>query len=251
MAEVARRVVAEEGKAREHVVVALSGAHAFGFPSPDSGLDLKAVHAAPSTAWLGLRPPQLSHDRDGTLEGVEIDYTSNEIGQVLEGVLKGNGSFLERLLGETVLAASPELRGLAPLVRRALSRRFHRHYRGLAQRHLRELEQRPTVRGLLYVLRAAVTGTHLLRTGEMVVDVTALLADYGLGKANELVERKLAGEHVELGAGELGRWKEPLSDLLAGLEVAAATSCLPDEPGNEPELEEWLRSFRLSRLTPT
>ncbi|MDI9621349.1 MAG: nucleotidyltransferase domain-containing protein [Acidobacteriota bacterium] len=251
MAEVAKRVVTEEGGAREHFVVCLSGAHAYGFPSPDSGLDLEAVHIAPTVSWLGLRLPPPRYDRDSTLEGVEIDYTSNEIGQVLEGVLKGNGSFLERLMGESLLFARPELLALWPLLKHSLSRRFHRHYRSLAQRRLRELEQEPTVKRLLDVLRTALTGTHLLRTGEVVADVTALLGEYGLGRANELVERKLAGERVELGSGELARWKVPLADLLAGLEVAAATSVLPDEPPNEDEIDGWLRSFRLTLLEPT
>ena len=32
---VARKVLAEESARREHLVVSLSGAHAYGFPSPD------------------------------------------------------------------------------------------------------------------------------------------------------------------------------------------------------------------------
>ena len=36
------RVLGEEQSRREHVVVYLSGAHAYGFPSPDSDLDLIA-----------------------------------------------------------------------------------------------------------------------------------------------------------------------------------------------------------------
>ncbi|MDX2010186.1 MAG: nucleotidyltransferase domain-containing protein, partial [Myxococcaceae bacterium] len=39
---VATRFLDEQAKAREHLVVSLSGAHAYGFPSPDSDLDLKA-----------------------------------------------------------------------------------------------------------------------------------------------------------------------------------------------------------------
>jgi predicted nucleotidyltransferase len=41
-----QRVLEEEQARREHVVVYLSGAHAYGFPSPDSDLDLKAIHVA-------------------------------------------------------------------------------------------------------------------------------------------------------------------------------------------------------------
>jgi uncharacterized protein len=39
---IADAVLAEEEAERHHVVVALSGAHAYGFPSPDSDLDLKS-----------------------------------------------------------------------------------------------------------------------------------------------------------------------------------------------------------------
>ena len=74
--DVMMRVVAEEGAAREHVVVYLSGAHAYGFPSPDSDLDLKAIHVAPTAALLGLASPAPTHDRMGFVSGVEIDYTS-------------------------------------------------------------------------------------------------------------------------------------------------------------------------------
>src|SRR5262245_43324929 len=45
-AEVARRFLADRDRERKHLVVYLSGAHAYGFPSPDSDLDLKCVHVA-------------------------------------------------------------------------------------------------------------------------------------------------------------------------------------------------------------
>jgi predicted nucleotidyltransferase len=248
MAEVAKRLVTEEGRAREHFVVYLSGSHAYGFPSADSNLDLRAVHVAPTASWLGFHPPSLSCERRDTVGGAEVTYSSNEIGTVLEGFLKGQGGYLERLLGECALSAMPELERLRPLLRRGLSRRFHKYYRGLAQRQLRELEQQPTVSGVLFVLRTALTCTHLLRGGELVADLTSLLGEYGLVRVNDLVERKLAGEKVELDAGELSRWRGPIADVLAGLEVAAATSALPDAPPNEAEIEAWLCAFRISRL---
>ena len=44
----ADRLLDEESAKRRHLVVSLSGAHAYGFPSPDSDLDLKAIHLAPA-----------------------------------------------------------------------------------------------------------------------------------------------------------------------------------------------------------
>ncbi len=50
--QVADQVLSEEEQQREHLVVSLSGAHAYGFPSPDSDLDLKAIHIDPTRELL-------------------------------------------------------------------------------------------------------------------------------------------------------------------------------------------------------
>jgi predicted nucleotidyltransferase len=46
------RVIAEEEQRRRHLVIALSGAHAYGFPSPDSDLDLKSIHVGSAKKLL-------------------------------------------------------------------------------------------------------------------------------------------------------------------------------------------------------
>ena len=86
--EVAAEVVAHEGRARRHLVVYLSGSHSYGFPSPDSDLDIKAVHTEATDRLLGLSPPPQTASRLEVVRGVEIDYTSNEIGAVLAGELE-------------------------------------------------------------------------------------------------------------------------------------------------------------------
>src|SRR5262245_18548861 len=88
--EVADRVLDEESAQREHLVVSLSGAHAYGFPSPDSDLDLKAVHVAKARDLLALHPSRPRTERMEVVEGVEIDYSSNELQMALVGVLQGN-----------------------------------------------------------------------------------------------------------------------------------------------------------------
>jgi uncharacterized protein len=102
--QIAEWVIAEESHEREHLVVYLSGAHAYGFPSPDSDLDLRAIHIAPTRSLVGLRGEAPARDRMEEIEGVEIDYTSNELAHALRGVLQGNGNFIERILGATTLA---------------------------------------------------------------------------------------------------------------------------------------------------
>ena len=249
-ASVARAVLAEEAARRDHVVVYLSGAHAYGFPSPDSDLDLKAIHLAPTESLLGLRPPTLTHDRMGFVEGVEIDYTSNEAGTVLAGILKGNGNFLERVLGTCTVLTSPLHDELRPLVRRCLSRKVHAHYRGFATSQLRALTASPTVKKTLYVLRTTLTGTHLLRTSELVTDVTELLDSYGFAEAHELVAAKLRGERTTLTTPERERWQTTLTRAFAALDEAEPTSVLLPEPdpAHAAALEAWLIAARRASL---
>src|SRR5216684_6824727 len=95
----ADKLLDEERARRAHLVVSLSGAHAYGFPSPDSDLDLKAIHVAKTEDLLGFDVPAPTVDRAEVIDGVEVDYTSNELAHALSGSLGGNGNFIERVLG--------------------------------------------------------------------------------------------------------------------------------------------------------
>src|SRR5262249_15038784 len=156
---------------------------------------------------VGLEVPPPTIDRAEVLEGVEIDYTSNELAHALAGILEGNGNFLERVLGRTVPHATNLLGELRPIVRRTLSRRVHRHYRGFAQNQLRFLEKEPTAKKLLYVLRTTLTGIHLLETGELEADLSRVMERYGAGDAAALIERKRAGERIGLDGALLEAWR--------------------------------------------
>jgi predicted nucleotidyltransferase len=244
---VTAEVLADEETRRRHLVIYLSGAHAYGFPSPDSDLDLKAVHTEATRRLLGLDPPSPHASRMETIREVEVDYTSNEVGPVLGGVLAGNGNYIERFLGDLVLHQAPELAELRPLVRRALSRRVYRHYRGFAtqQRTAFETADRPTAKKLLYVLRTALTGMHLLRTGDVVTDVTRLAGEYGFEQVPALIEIKRGGERVPLDGAAVDEWRPRLDRLFELLDRARGESALPDESSGRTELEDWLVEHRL------
>ena len=244
------RVLREEEARREHVVVYLSGAHAYGFPSTDSDLDLKAIHIAKTADLLGFDVPPPTSDRAEIIDGVEVDYTSNELAHALSGMLGGNGNFLERVLGRLTARASPLLEELRGLARRSLSRRVHRHYRGFAQNQLRFLESEPSAKKLLYVLRTATAGIHLLETGELEPDLTRLVERYDLTAATALVERKRAGERVGLEAELLDAWRPRVDALFARLDEARDRSVLPEQPANEREMRDWLLGVRRARFAP-
>ncbi len=242
------RVLGEEAAHREHVVVYLSGAHAYGFPSPDSDLDLKAIHVANTADLLGFEVPAPTVDRAEIIDGVEIDYTSNELAHALSGILGGNGNFIERAMGRMVAVSSPLLVELRVIAQRSLSRRVHRHYRGFAMNQLRFVEKEPSVKKLLYVLRTTLTGIHLLETGELEADLTRLAERYGVADAASLVERKRAGERVGLDPSLLDEWRPRVDVLFARLELAHDKSPLPEDPPNEREARDWLLNVRRTRF---
>jgi predicted nucleotidyltransferase len=247
---VADRVLDEEEHKRAHLVVALSGAHAYGFPSPDSDLDLKAVHVEPTTRLLGLLRNPASPSRMEIVDGIEIDYSSNEIHPVLIGVLQGNGNYIERILGPIPLRVSPDLETLKPLCAAALSRRIFRHYLGFATSQLRAWTtgERTSIKKLLYVLRTALTGAHALETGEIVTDLGALLDERRLGAARALIEAKRAGENATLAPETADRWEVEVARAFEALEAAYARTCLPEEPPNVAELNQWLLALRRARF---
>jgi predicted nucleotidyltransferase len=245
-ARVAGDALDAEERLRKHLVISLTGAHAYGFSSPDSDLDLKGVHVEPTGRLVGLARPEPHASRLEVIEGVEIDYASNEIGQVLAGLLRGFGSYYERVLGMWPLREAPELAGLVELARGSFSRRVHAHYRGFASSQYRDAEATPTptAKKLLYVLRTALTGAHLLATGRLVTDLNALVDEHGFGAARELLEIKRTGERAPLPADVAARWMVESRRVFEILDAARAGSPLPEEPPNGEAFEPWLVALR-------
>jgi predicted nucleotidyltransferase len=242
--EKGRRFLAVKGAANA-LVVGVTGAHYYGFPSPDSDLDLKGIHVAPTADIVSLRPSSEAVDVMEIFEGLEIDYTSHEVGLALRLLLKGNGNILERILSRFQLVESPAAAELQALARGAASRRFFHHYRGFFGRmcHDWHKAEPKTVKGLLYAYRSALTGIHLLRTGECIGDVTELAPLYRFDRVADLVALKgRATEHGAMAGGE--EFEPDLTALEALLEKCHAESRLPEEPQNRDDLNLFLVAAR-------
>lgn len=245
-AEVARRFLAERSCERRHVVVYLSGAHAYGFTSPDSDLDLKCVHVAPTRDLVGLTVGAESNERVVIVDGVELDYGSNELAPVLRGIIKGNGNYLERMLGELVLGADATLLDEARAVcRPLLSRRVARHYGGFAMGQLRLFDEKPTAKRALYVLRTCATGRELLASGECVTDL-ARLAAFVPREIDELLAIKRRAERQQLEPEQVSTWRTRLEAAIAAVDAAVASSVLPPDPSEDAiaAADAWLRGVR-------
>ena len=245
-AAVARQFLAERERERKHLVIYLSGAHAYGFPSPDSDLDLKCVHVAPTADLVGLDPVDDPGDRIEIVDGVELDYGSNELAPVLRGAIKGNGNYLERILGELALGGDAKLLDEArAVVRPLLSRRAARHYGGFATSQLKAFDAKPSAKRALYVLRTAATGRHLLAHGEVVTDV-ARLAAFVPSEIGELLAIKRTGERQELDSEHAQAWRGRLVAAIDAIDAAWTSSVLPPDPPPAAiaDVDAWLRDVR-------
>lgn len=227
------------------LVVGVTGAHYYGFPSPDSDLDLKGIHVAPTAAIVALAGPADTIDHLTIFEGLEIDYTSHELGFALRLLLRGNGNMLERILTPLQLLDTQEASELRELAAGAVSQRFFHHYRGFFGRMCQDWRKAspPTVKGALYAYRSALTGIHLMRTGRCVGDVGELAPLYGFERVRDLVARKASGtEHGPLeGAAALDEDFGRLEDLLTR---SHAETRLPAESANVDAIDAFLVRLR-------
>ena len=156
--------------------VTISGAHLYGFPSPDSDYDLRGVHLLPLEEIVGLKISHETVEKSGIHDGLEIDLVTHDAKKFFGLMLKKNGYVLEQLLSPLVVHTTPaheELKGLAGA---CLTKHHAHHYLGFAatQWKLFEKETPPRVKPLLYVYRVLLTGIHLMRTGEVEANVVHL-----------------------------------------------------------------------------
>lgn len=223
----------------------VTGAHAYGFLSPDSDVDLKGVHLAPTAQLLGLDTPKDTHDVLVDFEGVEHDLTTHEAARALGLLLRGSGNVLERLLSPLQLVESDDVDALRELARGAASTRFAAHYRGFFGGVCREHARAPKVKSMLYAYRVALTGVHLLATGELVLDLPQLADHYGYPEIHALVARKRAGaEKGALDPEEDARYRARWTELEASLDAARERSSLPPDVPNRDAMNAWLVARR-------
>jgi predicted nucleotidyltransferase len=227
----------------------VSGAHLYGFPSPDSDYDLRGAHLLPIGTLVGMEPGeetvQLSHVRGGA----EVDLVTHDARKFFALLLRSNGYVLEQLYSPLVVHTTPEHGELRAIAAGCITRRCVRHYVGFAagQWRLFEKEQPRRVKPLLYVYRVLLTGIHLMRTGRVLASLPECNAEIGLPYVDELIARKTAGpEHGELADADVDFHRAEYLRLNTLLVDAAGRSHLPEEPTARAALHDLLLRIRLA-----
>ena len=178
----------------------VSGAHLYGFPSPDSDYDLRGVHVLPAREAVGLLPKRETIECSGLRKGIELDLVTHDVLQFFTLLLKRNGYVLEQLYSPLIVKTTPEHDELNAIARGCVTRHHSHHYLGFAasQWALFQKLDPPRIKPLLYVYRVILTGIHLMRTGCTEANLITLNEEFRLPYIAELVSRKTQGSEAEL-----------------------------------------------------
>jgi uncharacterized protein len=227
----------------------ISGAHLYGFPSPDSDFDLRGVHVLPLKDVVGLKTGPETIEKSGVYDGMEIDLVTHDAKKFFSLMLKKNGYVLEQVFSPLVVHTTPEHEELKRIAADCITRHHAHHYFGFAETQWRLLEKEnpPRVKPLLYMYRVLLTGIRLMRTGVIEANLVPLNETEKLPYLDVLIGRKVSGEEKErLTEADLAVHSSEYERLRAKLQQAHEASALPGAPRSSAALHDLLVRLRLS-----
>jgi uncharacterized protein len=231
--------------------VTISGAHLYGFPSPDSDYDLRGAHILPLREVVGLHELQDTIESSAMRDGLDIDLVTHDVHKYFNLLLKRNGYVLEQVYSPLVVHSTPEFDRLKQIARGCITRHHAHHYLGFVKTQwgLFSKEKPRRIKPLLYVYRVLLTGIHLMRTGEVEANLVNLNSIYQLSYIPDLIARKLTGkEQSILEDVDYPFHEAEYQRLTKELELAYQASTLPEKPSALDELNDLLITIRLSQM---
>lgn len=232
----------------------ISGAHLYGFPSPDSDFDLRGAHLLPLEEVVGLNTGQETIEKSGIHDGLEIDLVTHDAKKFFGLMLKKNGYVLEQVLSPLIVHTTPEHEELKAIAADCLTKHHAHHYLGFAATQWKLFQKEcppgsagpPRVKPLLYVYRVLLTGIHLMRTGSVEANLVHLNETFKLPYLPELIDRKVSGtEKGTLDQADLEFHQREYERLRTELEEAFEQSDLPENPSGAAALNDLLVRLRL------
>jgi len=204
---------------REHTILAVVvGSRAYGLAEPGSDCDRRGVYAVPTRWFWHLEKPP-TH-----LDGPAAEQFSWEVERFCTLALQANPTVLEVLWSPLVEQVTDDGRQLLAVRRAFLSRRVADTYGRYAQDQLDRVAARRQRTGqtnhkqAMHMIRLLHAGAHVLRTGQVLVDVTPLR------------DRLLAVRRGQVPWQQVAAWA---AELLADLAAAATETRLPEQPDRD------------------
>src|SRR6185437_10627023 len=112
------------------IFATVSGAHLYGFASPDSDWDLRGVHLLPADEVLGLFDPQETIEQEQKEGGVELDLVTHDALKFFGLLLNRDRYQLEQVYSLLVVHTTPEQQELNNNENGSNSRNHSNHYLG-------------------------------------------------------------------------------------------------------------------------
>lgn len=201
------------------------GSRAYGLDTDDSDTDRRGVFVAPTEEFWRLAKP-VTH-RDGPLP----EQFSWEVERFCGLALDANPTVLECLWSPLTEVLTPEGERLRDLRGAFLSRRAHETFIGYADAQFRRLDPAaPKWKQAMHMIRLLLSGLHLVRHGEPLVQMGAYR------------DRLLAIKRGEVAWAEVAAWRAELTT-----DLAEAPSVLPEAPDRE-SVEKYLMAVRRAHL---
>ena len=227
------------------VFATISGAHLYGFASPDSDVDLRGAFLLSAREVLGLRPAKETITIEDKSK-IDLDWVAHDVRKFAQLMTRHNGYVLEQLFSPLVVVSTPAHEELLELGKGCVTRPTVRHYQGFARGLRKRLgEPEPTVKHLLYAYRVLLTGIHAMRTGKIIANVLVLNEHFRIAAIDELVDRKRSGgERTRLDESEVAVHDELLDRLETELRAAYEASANPEEPTTVAALEDLVIRLR-------
>jgi predicted nucleotidyltransferase len=228
----------------------VSGAHLYGFASPDSDWDLRGVHILPARQVTGLLPLEETIEVERK-EDIELDLVTHDIRKFFTLLLRPNGYVLEQLLSPLIVLTTPEHDEVKQLVPKLLTRFHAHHYIGFANNQWDMFRKEPTprIKPLLYTFRVLLTGIHLMHSHQLEANLGVLNETYKLPYIPDLMARKINGAEKEtLDTEEADAYEQEFIVLRERLAHAASVTKLPEASTARGELNDLLVRIRLGGL---
>ncbi|MCZ6817804.1 MAG: nucleotidyltransferase domain-containing protein [Planctomycetota bacterium] len=234
-----------------HLFVTISGAHLYGFPSPDSDYDIRGVHILPAAEVVGLVTGPETLDISDSVQGLELDLVTHDIKRFFSLLLRRNGYVLEQLYSPLIVETTPEHQELKDIARGCITRNHVHHYSSFAKNQwkLFRRDDPPKIKPLLYTYRVLLTGIHLMQTGRIEANLLRLNDEFRLPQIDELVSEKLeGGERCSLRDTDLTVHRKQYEGLLDRLRQAHEDCTLIEAPTCRDALNKLLVRLRIESV---
>lgn len=231
------------------IFITVSGAHLYGFASPDSDFDLRGAHTLPLKSIIGLDLPEETDNRMFEHQGREIDLVTHELKKYLTLLLNKNGYVLEQIYSPLVIQRSDAFDELRDLAKGCFTKHLYHHYRGFArnQNERFEKENPRKAKTLLYIYRVLLSGIWVLETCAIEANILKLNREFKLPFIDDLIAQKQT-EHANLKDVNFSQHTKAIASLEGRLDEAFEKSRLPETPSTHAALHDFLVRQRLAHL---